>query len=393
MNIGLYHPYRSTLGGGQRYLGVAAEVLARAHRVELVHHCPDFDPAAVGEALELDLGRVGLRYLPRQQRPDCPPGNAAQRFRWERDWGREISAGYDLFINSSEAVPLFCHAARGVLINHFPLVTFEEFHAHTGEAWRQRSWWRRLAGELYHRFEWNRRFGTYNLCVTNSNYSRAWLRRRWGMDSAVVYPPVRTGLRLLAKEPLILSVGAFHHEQHKKHEVTLKAFRDLCDAGLSGWRYVMAGACGQDEQDRSYLAGLRARAEGYPIEVRTNVRGGELKGLLGSSSVLWHSMGYGVDAAKEPGLMEHFGMVATEAMAAGCVPVVFNGGGLPESVIHGETGLLWRTLDQLNEHTLALVRDDRLRDRLARGAAARAELFSPRCFEERLLQVLGRALC
>ena len=60
-------------------------------------------------------------------------------------------------------------------------------------------------------------------------------------------------------------------------------------------------------------------------------------------------MGYGVDAQREPRRMEHFGMVATEAMAAGCVPIVFCGGGLPEIVSHGvDVHILVDQLDGLS---------------------------------------------
>jgi glycosyltransferase involved in cell wall biosynthesis len=393
MKIAVYHPYPHAVGGAQRYLGAVAATLTRGgHAVDLVHHCPGFDPAAVGEALEVDLSGVAMRHIPRPERPEWPPAKLLQRYRRERDWGREVSAGYDVFVNSSEGVPLFCHARRGVLITHFPLVRFAEFHAETGPAWRSQPPWRRAASRLYHRLEWRRRFAGYQLCLTNSEYSRQWLRRLWGVQAVVLYPPVRAGLTPGRKEPLILTVAAFHHARHKRHEAALKAFRDLCDAGLSGWRYVMAGACGAVAADVCYLARLRSQAEGYPVDVRTNLGGAELKGLLESASLLWHPMGYGVDAEREPGLMEHFGMVVSEAMAAGCVPVVFDGGGLPESVRHGETGYLWRTLEQLGACTSGLVRDEALRGRMARAAMRRAEEFPRERFEQRLLAALGKVL-
>ena len=54
MNIGIYQSYWG-VGGGQRYIGVVADVLTREHRVELVHHCPDFDPSRISEPMDLDL--------------------------------------------------------------------------------------------------------------------------------------------------------------------------------------------------------------------------------------------------------------------------------------------------------------------------------------------------
>jgi glycosyltransferase involved in cell wall biosynthesis len=388
MNIGIYQAYWGRVGGGQRYVGVVADVLARTHRVEVIHHCPDFDPTHVAEPMELDLSRVHFRYVPRQERPAWPSANPLRRLRYEREWCKDISAGYDLFIDSSDNVPFFCHARRGALLTHFPLVTFEEFHGHNAESWRIRSRAKRWAAQLFHRLEWRRRFATYSLCVVNSHFTQHWMKRRWGRDSVVVYPPLRVGLRPQPKQPMILTIGAFSHSQHKKHEITLRALRRLCDGGLSGWRYVMAGACGKSDEDQAYVARLRAEADGYPIEVRTSISGDELKQLLEAASVLWHSMGYGVDEQAEPERMEHFGMVATEAMAAGCVPIAFNGGGLRESVLHGQTGLLWKTLDELHQHSLRVATDDALRLRLSRAAVERAREFGPEKFEARLNEAL-----
>ncbi len=194
MKIGIYQSYWGSVGGGQRYIGVVADVLSREHQVELVHHCPNFDPARIAEPMDLDLSRVRFRYLPRRGRPGWPSLNPLRRLGYERDWGRDISAGYDLFIDSSDNVPYFCHARRGVLLTHFPLVSFEEFHGRTTEEWLSRSWISRLSVDFYHRLEWSRRFATYDLCMVNSHFTRRWLQRLWQRDSAVVYPPLRRGL-------------------------------------------------------------------------------------------------------------------------------------------------------------------------------------------------------
>lgn len=392
MKIGIYQSYWGRVGGGQRYIGAVAAILARQHPVEIVHHCPDFEVTKIAEPMELDLSQVGFRYVPRQERLAWPSVNPLRRLKYEREWRRDISSGYDLFIDSSDNVPFFCHARQGVLLTHFPLVTFDEFHGHTSETWQRRSWPKRLAANFFHRLEWNRRFATYNLCIANSHFTQRWIKRLWGLDSLVVYPPLRNGLVPRPKQPMILTIGAFSHARHKKHEITLRAFRQLCDGGLSGWRYVIAGACGPADEDRAYVARLRKEAEGYPIEVRTNVSGSELKQLLGESSMLWHSMGYGVDEQTEPRRMEHFGMVATEAMAAACVPIAFNGGGLPESVTHGQTGFLWQTREELNAYTLEVAHDEVLRERLAQAARECARDFSEDKFAVRLLEALAPVL-
>jgi len=44
--------------------------------------------------------------------------------------------------------------------------------------------------------------------------------------------------------------------------------------------------------------------------------------------------------------MEHFGITPVEAMAAGCVPIVYRGGGLTETVTK-DSGFTWKTIDEL----------------------------------------------
>lgn len=390
--VGIYQGYWGRVGGGQRYIAVVAEQLARTHEVEIVHHCTSFNRNAIEEAMEVDLSRVAFRCVPQPGRPRMNGAGAMARLKAERDCGAEISAPYDVFIDSSDAIPFFCHARKGVLLTHFPLVTFGEFHGHTGEDWPRRGWARRLAANAFHRLEWSRRFRTYHHCIVNSEFTRGWMKRLWGRDAEVLYPPLRDGFQPRPKEPLVLAIGAFSNSQHKKHDVLINAFRRLVERGTSGWRLVMAGASGSSDEDLRYIERLRENADGLPVEVRTDVLGSELKELLERASLLWHAMGFGVDSEREPRRMEHFGMVATEAMAAGCVPLAFRGGGLPEIIADGENGHLWSTIEELVEQSSTLVANVEHRRRIGEAAVRSAERFSKRAFEVRLQQLLSSVL-
>ena len=92
---------------------------------------------------------------------------------------------------------------------------------------------------------------------------------------------------------------------------------------------------------------------------------------------------------ERPEMFEHFGMATAEAMSAGCVPIVINKGGQPEIVQHGENGFVWDKPEELREYTELLMRDERLRARMAEAARARAALFSREQFINRFLNSMG----
>ena len=392
MRIGVYQSYWGGIGGGQRYLGAAAQLLAADHDVEIVHHCPDFRREAVEEALELDLARVRFRPVPQADRPAAAGLNPFRRYAAERDWCADLSRPYDLFIHCTNAVPFFCHARRGLLVTYFPETSAVQFQGRGTPGWQRRPALLRLAAHAYQAWEWQRRYAGYDRCVTCSEYSRGWLKERWGVDAAVVYPPLRNGFRARAKANRVLSIGRFDGSQHKKHGALIRAFRDLYDGGLRDWELILVGAVSDTPEDRAYLGQLRAEAAGYPVSLRTNVPARELRELLEAAAVLWHSMGYGVDEAREPGRLEHFGMVGTEALAAGCIPMLFDGGGLREIVRHGKDGFLWRTTEELTGHTRAVAREPALRGRLAAAGPERAGAFSQERFVRRFTEVVAPLL-
>ncbi len=75
-------------------------------------------------------------------------------------------------------------------------------------------------------------------------------------------------------------------------------------------------------------------------------------------------------------------------MGAGCVPVVINKGGQPEIVEHGVSGFLWNTLEELNDYTRLLMRDEELRRQMSEAAKGRAAHFSREKFVQRFMKLL-----
>ena len=93
---------------------------------------------------------------------------------------------------------------------------------------------------------------------------------------------------------------------------------------------------------------------------------------------------------------EPFGMPIAEAMATGVPAIGTNGGGIPEIITHGKTGLLVKRGDAsaLAEAILCLLLDEEMRKSMGKTARKRAvELFSWNQTVEKLLHLYNSLFC
>ena len=256
--------------------------------------------------------------------------------------------------------------------------------------WEPRRW----AGE---RFPWLLRdpsdlefLDHYERVLANSQYTRHWIRRLWGVDSDVLFPPIRTGdLRPGPKARRILTVGRFiapGYGHSKKQLEQVRAFGEMVrGGGLDGWELHLVGGC--EPAHRPYLAEVRRAADGLPVHIHANAPRALVEDLFATSSVFWVATGLGEDEEAAPWLFEHFGITTVEAMAAGCVPVVIDKAGQREIVRHGTDGYRWTTLAELEALTRMVAGDEQLRARLAAAATERAGAFSEEAFATRWREI------
>jgi glycosyltransferase involved in cell wall biosynthesis len=94
----------------------------------------------------------------------------------------------------------------------------------------------------------------------------------------------------------------------------------------------------------------------------------------------------------QPSIKEGWGLVVTEAGKLGTPAIAFRVGGLVESVVDGETGLLADDLPEFEDHLRMLLLDGRVRRRLGEQAAAYAHRLSWDRTGEELGAVLERAI-
>jgi glycosyltransferase involved in cell wall biosynthesis len=217
---------------------------------------------------------------------------------------------------------------------------------------------------------------TYQSVVANSAYTAHWVEKLWGRTPSVIPPPVR--LRQPGpKQRIILAVGRFfpNISGHSKKQLELvQAFRLACERGLEGWELHLAGGCSNAE--REYVETVRRAAVGLPVRFHVNTRGEDLDQLLAAASLFWHGAGLGEDLHRHPDRFEHFGISVVEAMSAGAVPMVYKHGGPAAMIGDAGCGVLYSTIDELAERTVALVRDPDEIDRRSEAAMRRAEEFS-----------------
>jgi glycosyltransferase involved in cell wall biosynthesis len=233
---------------------------------------------------------------------------------------------------------------------------------------------------------------TYQEIVSISEFTRRWVRRRWGRESQVIYPPVTLATGEEQKDPTILSVGRFFDQSfgHSKKQLELvRAFRTLVRQGLPGWALHLVGSC--QTQHAEYLARVQAEAQGLPVHFHIDATGKELSGLYRRASIYWHAAGLGESERRHPERLEHFGISTVEAMGAGAVPIVVGSGGQREIVQHNVSGYHFRSLDDLVERTRLLAEDQGLRRRLAHAARQRAEEFSTERFAQRVRALVDNA--
>jgi glycosyltransferase involved in cell wall biosynthesis len=234
---------------------------------------------------------------------------------------------------------------------------------------------------------------SYECVLANSEFTRGWIRRLWDRDSAVLFPPIRIGdlAPSVERDPTIVTVGRFFRPGtgHAKRQLEMvRMFGDLSRAGrLDGWTLHVVGGC--EPTGESYLAEVRAAAEGLPVEIHPNAPRSLVETLLDRASIFWSATGLGESEEQAPWNQEHFGMTTVEAMAGGCVPVVIDRAGQREIVRDGVDGFRWSTPAELGDRTEQVARDDSLRARLAASAVQRASEFSEEAFEKRWREIAG----
>ncbi len=343
MKAAIYNPYLDTLGGGERYtLSFAKVLLSEGYSVDM-----EWKDEQILEKLEK---RFGLNLKGVDIKPDIKKGD-----------------GYDLcFWVSDGSIPLM-HARRNIL--HFQV----PFHDVNGKS-------------LINKMKMFR----INKFVCNSKFTKDFIDKEFGVNSIVIYPPVDIEkFKPKRKENIILYVGRFSKIlQSKGQEVLVNTFKEMCDNGLENWKLVLAG--GAEVGVGEFVKRLKELSENLPIEIIESPSFDELRNLYGKAKIFWSASGYGRDEDKNPESMEHFGITIVEAMSAGAVPVIFNGGGHKEILSGGSSGYLWKDTNELKTFSQELISDSKQLRMFEDGAIKNAGDYSLKNFSKNIVSYILR---
>lgn len=274
-------------------------------------------------------------------------------------------APYDVIVSSSSA---FAHGVRPhpgalhVCYCHSPFryAWFERERALSESPRPARRLLRRTLRQLR---DWDlAAAGRVSRYVANSEITRERIARIYGREADVLHPPVSVQrFELGDPQDHLLFVGQI--VRHKRVDVAIEAAR------AAGRRIKIVGE-GPD------LAGLQERYQGPEVEFLGAVGDEDLAGL------------YAGCAALVVPNVEEFGIAAVEAQAAGRPVVAVNRGGVRETVVPGETGLL---VDGEDAASLAEAIRGADFDRFDPAAiAAHAQRFSAAEFRSRLRRLVER---
>ena len=233
---------------------------------------------------------------------------------------------------------------------------------------------------------------SYDKIISISEFTQYWVKKYWGMNSTILYPPVSTADFVPAKKKSnnILHVGRFFVGGHSKKQLELvRAFKQLVDSGIRDWQLHLVGGVADGSIHRQYVEKIQEEAENYPIFLHTDASFSTLKKLMAESKIYWHATGLDENEQKNPIQMEHFGITTVEAMASGCVPVVIDKGGQPE-IVTKESGFIWSTRDELITHTKELIQNEELLKSLAGNSVERSKYFSREKFKDRFKSILDK---
>jgi GT2 family glycosyltransferase len=341
--IGIYNSFWHTSGGGEHHALNIASTLKHRGIIDLISE-NDFSIENLCDQFKINsLIKFNKKIL--------------------KTVTEDVTSEYDIFINTSFCSSLISRALKSYYIISFPHI-IDQNNSHY------------------------RQFLKSYIFLANSNYTKVWTERYWGIVPDILYPAVKVSNELTESKRIkqIVNVGRFFQSGHNKKQYELaKLFSKLkSEKRISNeWKLVLAGK--SDESGLEMIKKIKLEFAKYNVFVLNNLDYNSLIYLYKESSIYWHATGLNEDHERDPHKFEHFGMTTVEAMSFGTIPIVYRAGGQPEIISDGENGYLFDDENELllkTEHCIYQIeKNDISIDAMRKKSFERSQDFSIKSFE------------
>lgn len=218
--------------------------------------------------------------------------------------------------------------------------------------------------------------------LSNSDWTGALIRKRYGVPTTTIYPPVTPASGALpwkARENGFATIGRFN--RHKRLDWIIELLSRL-RAHHSDLRLHIIGTRDEGREEAEYYRSLVRLAEANTswLTLHESLSREELLRLLGR-------VRYAIHAKQE----EHFGIAPAEALVAGCIPFVHNSGGQIEIVGSDSRLCFSDDRDAIGKIDRVLIDND-LQKSLRIYLRKQAELFTTERFKTEFGRVVQSAL-
>lgn len=360
-SIAVYTPFLPVIGGGERYLLTLASALQNQHQVTFLSSSP-VAYQDLAKKLEIDTSKT--IFIEEQNRNQLL---------------QKQTTVYDVWIClSNHAYP----PRRGQGRLNVVMIQFPYSYAKK---------------ELLFRFQEKVYSASYHTVIVNSKFTERYVKKYIDLPTQIIYPPVEVDryqpISYAQKQQQILSVGRFLAGKDSKCQLEMiRCFKTLCNTYPdTNFQYICAGSTRPESSHQAYVETLKRAAVGYPITLLCDISSSELIELYTQSQIFWHAKGLN-SSPDRPEFTEHFGISTVEAMAAGCIPIVFQAGGQLEIVENEQSGYFWQTEDELIQKTMSIIQDDDRANWMSQNARVRSQLFSSDRFKQTIQQIVEELL-
>jgi len=368
-SLAIYDHTFHLIGGGQKYGLTIADALKDIFDITIIAN-KTITHENILNWYNLQLSNCKIKIIPiplfeEMKSTHLDPNRISKRMENPFHIISKESGNYDIFVNNSMNEMVLPLSNISVIICHFPE--------------------RRPVSYFYS--------DKYTYTVFNSKYTAEWIEKRWKYKPHKhIYPPVdmKPLNNNIKKENIILSVARFEESGSKKQLEMIKAFkklRNLYPEKLKNWRLILVGGSPESNPYLDRILSLLDKKDHSNIQIHTNISEKKLKNFYEKSKVFWHLCGLN---QIDPALVEHFGMTIVEAMQNKLVPMVFNGGGQKEIVIHKESGYLINTISELIQYTFHLIDNKQEYLKMSENAFIRSELFGRDGFEQTVIDFFSK---